>query len=170
LKKRFHRRRYREPGIYPQLALKTANAFAIGSIASPTAALITSKRGGDGRNRVNVDGHLNETFYARLKSSGFLPEIVYDIGAAGGSWAFKIARLFFPQARYELFEPLADVVPPYTNKLAALKETPYKFILHPFALGEKTGTANMAVTSEPTGSTSLDVGLAAHSIIFPACI
>jgi hypothetical protein len=42
--------------------------------------------------------------------------------------------------------------------------------LHPFALGDQSGMTKMAITPDPMGSTTLDVGLAAGTVYFPQII
>ena len=41
-----------------------------------------------------------------LRWLGFRPNVVYDIGASNGIWS-SVAGLVFPEARFELFEPLS---------------------------------------------------------------
>ena len=52
---------------------------------------------------------------ARLKSLGFAPGVVYDIGAYRGGWA-RVAFEVFPSAKFVLFEANAD----HAGALAAL--------------------------------------------------
>jgi len=52
---------------------------------------------------------------ARLKSLGFAPGVVYDIGAYRGGWA-RVASEVFPSAKFVLFEANAD----HAGALAAL--------------------------------------------------
>ncbi|MEM1141611.1 MAG: hypothetical protein AAGI88_03420, partial [Pseudomonadota bacterium] len=44
-------------------------------------------------------------FLGRLANNGFDLSVFYDIGANIGRWTRSVAK-FFPDARYELFEPL----------------------------------------------------------------
>jgi hypothetical protein len=51
-------------------------------------------------------------FFARLKSVGWSPRCVFDVGASEGQWTEAISRVF-PQAEFHLFEPLASASAQY---------------------------------------------------------
>ncbi|NEP79550.1 MAG: hypothetical protein F6K39_16090, partial [Okeania sp. SIO3B3] len=42
-----------------------------------------------------------------LKSRGFNPNVVFDVGAAKGEWT-NLALRYWPTAQYTLFEPLIE--------------------------------------------------------------
>lgn len=81
-----------------------------------------------------------------LKSLGFSPNCIYDIGASNGSWS-KVISTVFPDASYQLFEPLANIAPAYRELLKENLGTGFKATLHSFALGEKCGSASIYMNS-----------------------
>jgi len=52
-------------------------------------------------------GFSHQQTLARLKSLGFVPSVVYDIGAHKGKWT-GMARGIYPEAQYLLFEANSD--------------------------------------------------------------
>jgi hypothetical protein len=42
-----------------------------------------------------------------LKQRGYVPRVVYDVGAADGSWT-RQAMTYWPDSTYVCFEPLAE--------------------------------------------------------------
>ena len=100
-----------------------------------------------------------------LKSLGFSPSCVYDIGAAVGSWT-QAVHYVFPDADFHLFEPLEPFVPVYKLGLEwigqGIKEYTGQEIrrtVYPFALGEKIGTSNIAIGKDvSTSSIFFDKG------------
>jgi FkbM family methyltransferase len=68
---------------------------------------------------------------ARLKSLGFAPAAVYDVGAYRGGWT-KVAAQVFPDAQFLLFEANAD----HATELAAAK---HRYFIA--ALGADDGAA-----------------------------
>lgn len=98
-----------------------------------------------------------------LKSLGFEPETIWDVGASNASWAILCAEVF-PDARYELFEPLAYLDTgykefwesgPYTRSFL---EKPRR-TLHELALGREPGVSKMTVYPSAPGSTLLPIDL-----------
>jgi FkbM family methyltransferase len=89
-----------------------------------------------------------------FKSLGFSPECIYDIGASNGSWS-RVISTVFPDARYHLFEPLAEVVPSYKELLDINLNSKMNATLHPIALGEKCGIASLFMNSSYFGSSFL---------------
>jgi FkbM family methyltransferase len=81
-----------------------------------------------------------------FKSLGFSPECIYDIGASNGFWS-RVVSTVFPNARYHLFEPLAEVVPSYKELLDINLNSKMNATLHPIALGEKCGIASLFMNS-----------------------
>jgi FkbM family methyltransferase len=63
----------------------------------------------------------------------------------------------FPQARFDLFEPLADEIPEYCQKLADCLAKHPQFHLHPVALGAQCKTSTMHLTPNAHGSTALEL-------------
>ena len=105
-----------------------------------------------------------------LASVGFQPSVIYDVGASSCSWCLKNAKAAFPEATYHLFEPLAGTLYEAPLLKSWLEEMPPSTRLHPFALGDHAGMTKMAITPDPRGSTTLDVGLAAGTVYFPQMI
>jgi FkbM family methyltransferase len=107
--------------------------------------------------------HLQEIFqhetnlFRKLKSLGYSPSVVYDIGASNGVWSDTIA-LVQPDSEYHLFEALAGVVDFYREGLAERLQRRTRFHLHPTALGDRPGTAEFFVTHDGFGSSMLDRG------------
>jgi FkbM family methyltransferase len=96
------------------------------------------------------------TLFSRLKEFGYSPTVVYDIGAAGGSWSNRISRVF-TQASFHLFEPLAFSAERYRERLPTVLKAHPNFHLHPIALSSANGKQEMQVFHDPVGSTLLDV-------------
>ncbi|HYG36835.1 MAG TPA: FkbM family methyltransferase [Clostridia bacterium] len=93
----------------------------------------------------------------RLCQLGLKPDHFFDVGASTGRWSVQVAK-DFPEARFDLFEPLADHVPGYREKLeAALLQHPC-FLLHKVALGPESKSTLMYIPDHPVGSTALNLG------------
>ncbi len=96
-------------------------------------------------------------FFERMLEFGWAPTVVFDIGAAHGSWSSVIAEAL-PEARFELFEPLATVDAEYRERLdETLREHP-GFRLHEFALGDRNGEAEFWRMPSAVGSSLLSAG------------
>jgi FkbM family methyltransferase len=104
--------------------------------------------------------------YTRLRSAGFRPDYVYDIGASDGLWSRTLADVF-PHSIFYLFEPLGDHVASYREALGQLP--PARFRVHHSALGETCGSVTIALTPDPRGSTSLEI-VSGPSQIFPEAV
>ncbi len=99
---------------------------------------------------------IERAFFSKLGDLGFAPRCVLDIGASNGSWSSMIAEVF-PEARFEMFEPLAGRRPEYDAGLASVMASRSNLRLHPVALGSENGEA--AFWSETAGvGSSLLVG------------
>jgi len=79
-------------------------------------------------------------FFARLLERGYQPSVIFDIGAANGSWSAALAAVL-PDAQYELFEPLASRHEPYRRSLSERMLDHPRFRLHTVALGDRNGEA-----------------------------
>lgn len=95
-----------------------------------------------------------QAFFSRLQQRGYEPEVVYDIGAANGSWSAAVAEVL-PGARYELFEPLASRHAPYREALAERLRVHPKFRVHDIALGDRNGEAEFWATPNAVASSLL---------------
>jgi FkbM family methyltransferase len=109
------------------------------------------------RRPVPPNGREELPVFARLVEAGFLPSVIYDIGAADGRWSAEVAEIF-PDARFHLFEPLADFLPAYRSSLDTELGRHPNFTLHPVALGAERGQVRMCIKSDGYSSTILDVG------------
>ncbi len=100
--------------------------------------------------------HCERQLFSRLSALGFSPRVVFDVGGSNAAWSTSL-RDVFPEASFELFEPLAGLRPDYDRVLEwALRNNP-SFRLHNIALGESNGHAPF--WSEPAGvGSSLLVG------------
>ncbi len=92
-----------------------------------------------------------------LKSQGFRPQVIFDIGASSGIWSEEMLEVC-PSARYHLFEPLADHADIYKTDLPGRLALRRNLTLHPIALGETNGTVEMLMFRDAYGSSMLDAG------------
>lgn len=88
-----------------------------------------------------------------LKRLGFDPKVIYDVGASNGSWTLPVSRVF-PEARYELFEPLADCNEAYQWGLQQVART-VNSRLHRCALSNGAGAATFKIMGERGEGSSL---------------
>jgi FkbM family methyltransferase len=93
----------------------------------------------------------------QLKAYGYSPDVIYDIGASNGMWSYNINRIF-PQAQYELFEPLSETLAAYRETIEKQLATYPNFRLHKIGLGDTNDAQEMAVFTGGFGSTFLDIG------------
>lgn len=70
--------------------------------------------------------------FSQLKSEGYNPNVIYDVGASDGSWSLELKQLF-SDSQYILFEPL----PECADKLIEISENKPEFMYHPCALGSE---------------------------------
>jgi FkbM family methyltransferase len=106
----------------------------------------------------SADGLDNERRVFRLLSgAGFAPRTVYDIGAADGTWSNCISEIF-PEASFQMFEPLARLFPPFEKNLEWQMRYHPTFRLHAVALGAETKPVTMRVHADGYSSTILDMG------------
>ena len=85
-----------------------------------------------------------EEFFVHLKSLGFLPRTVIDVGVAYGTPPIYEA---FPDAYYFLFEPVRDFEPHLKRQLETLRGE-----YHLCALGAASGEATIFIPETPSGS------------------
>src|SRR6266404_2199477 len=92
-----------------------------------------------------------------LAAKGYHPRVIYDIGGSNGIWSDSIAEVV-PRAEFHAFEPLSQTLPFYERDLKSrLHRLPY-FHLHPVALGDHNGMAEMFVSQDGWGSSLHDRG------------
>lgn len=87
---------------------------------------------------------------------GFTPRSFFDVGASNGCWSARVSKVF-PDAAFELFEPLADS-PPYTERMQIILSKHPRFRLHKFALGAECRKTKMYLPPNLPGSTALELG------------
>jgi len=77
-----------------------------------------------------------------LKQRGYIPKVVYDIGAADGSWT-RQALVYWPDAIYVCFEPLAE----RKKDLDALQASrPEQILVKACGVGDVDGELPIGVT------------------------
>lgn len=79
---------------------------------------------------------------ADLKQRGFVFDTIFDVGASIGRWSLE-AQKIYPDARFELFEPLAGRFEPVNEKSVIgqiLGAT-----LHPVALSDSNGAGEIKI-------------------------
>ena len=100
----------------------------------------------------------------RLKRAGFSPAVIFDVGASNGAWSV-VARGVFPDARYELFEPLLDCNPDYDRGIAQVRKMP-NIRLHACALADQPGRMTLHMMgARGAGSSLIGKGYAASKPI-----
>lgn len=109
-----------------------------------------------------------------LRWLGYQPSIIFDIGSSNTVWS-AMAWMVFPQARFHLFEPLAELSDAYSAGKRQhpaicrfLENATYR--IHPVALGQTNGRCAFRWFDGDAGSTSLPMkehGSAAKSIDLP---
>ena len=77
---------------------------------------------------------------ADLKKRGFVFDTIFDVGASIGRWSQE-AQKVFPDARFELFEPLAGRFVPVDEK-SVIGQIP-NATLHPVALSDSNGSGEI---------------------------
>lgn len=92
-----------------------------------------------------------------FKERGANIATIYDVGSASGAWTLQIAPVF-PDARFELFEPLWNMEPNYKRSRETLKQSLQNSRISPYALGETNGETEIHLFSGAVGSTTLPIG------------
>lgn len=101
-------------------------------------------------------GDMDARIGRAIKAAGYSFPVVYDVGGSNGAWV-SIMRKVFPESRFEIFEPLAEINPDYRKILSHLKGTHQESYLHPIAIGERDGTTTINIYDDPSASTTLKV-------------
>jgi len=98
-------------------------------------------------------------YRALLRGESF--DFIFDVGAARGDWSM-MAKEFFPEAKYVLFEPLDE-------RSVELSELAKKegFTIVNKAVGAKSGNIELYVTSDLDGTGIADNGTNAPKRSFP---
>lgn len=93
---------------------------------------------------------------AQLRKVGLELRHFFDVGACVGGWTRHV-RLDFPEATFDMFEPLAEHSPVLRERLAAVQDGKL-CRLHKVALGAETRRATMYMFPDNIpGSTSLEL-------------
>ena len=92
----------------------------------------------------------------RLKAFGYIPQIIYDIGASNGAWSQSVATIC-PESTYHLFEPLADHLDHYREVMTSNLAAHPNFTLHKIGLGDDNATLEMAIFGNAVGSTFIEI-------------
>ena len=93
-------------------------------------------------------------FFQRLVKFGYAPKVIYDVGAAKGTWSRMTARIF-PAATFHLFEPLLDHFDGYRAPMTKVLEAHPQFSLHEIALGNLTKPQVIHMTPDGVSSSLL---------------
>jgi FkbM family methyltransferase len=93
-----------------------------------------------------------------IKQRGYVFPTIYDVGGSNGSWVNIMSKVF-PQSRFELFEPLAEIHPKYKEILVYLKGIHAESYMNPIAIGDRDGSIKLNIYDDPSASTTLPVGL-----------
>jgi FkbM family methyltransferase len=94
---------------------------------------------------------------AQLRKIGIAPKHFFDIGACNGSWTRHIG-LDFPEATFDMFEPLTDHAPALRERLEPTADG-VKRRLHRVALGPESKQTRMFMYPDNlAGSTALELG------------
>jgi FkbM family methyltransferase len=91
---------------------------------------------------------------ALLSKLGVRLRHFFDIGASNGVWSTQVSA-DFPEATFDLFEPLVDHVPAYREKLEPRLAGHPGFRLHKLALGAECKKSSFYLYSTPVSSTGL---------------
>jgi len=91
----------------------------------------------------------------QLRKLGLNVRHFFDVGASNGRWSSRISQ-DFPEATFDLFEPLIDLAPEYRRNMAATLSRHPKFRLHKVALGPECKRGSMFLyPNNLVGSTAL---------------
>ncbi len=94
----------------------------------------------------------------QLRKAGVEPRLLFDGGASNGRWTRRVSQAF-PEATFELFEPLIDHAPEYREGMEQLLAAHPRFGLHKVALGQTCRPAQMHIDKNLVGSTALELGM-----------
>lgn len=92
--------------------------------------------------------HCESQFFTRLVELGLDVSCIVDVGGSNAAWSTSLAPVF-PNARFELFEPLAGRREEYDRVLEWALRTHPNFRMHNIALGDENGVASL--WNEPSG-------------------
>ncbi len=96
-----------------------------------------------------------------ISERGYSFPTIYDVGGSNGAWTSIMSKVF-PQSRFELFEPLAEINMAYKEQLKHLKAIHTKANMNAVAIGDSDGKIDIHMSNDPTGSTTLPIGESAN--------
>lgn len=98
-------------------------------------------------------GHL-ETFelFDIIRSEGFYPKVIYDIGGHIGTWTL-LAKSVFPNAAIHIFEPLQVHIQELEKNLCDLKD----IFIHQYALGNVNKETQINLSTRSDSSSILSI-------------
>ena len=91
--------------------------------------------------------HRMDDALCRIKKLGIAPKCIVDVGAAEGKWTQK-AMHYWPDAHYELIEPIKEQVPTLDNLVAEHDNVNY----HTVVAGAELGSVPFSVSEDLDGS------------------
>lgn len=95
-----------------------------------------------------------------LKQRGYVPNVVYDVGAADGSWT-RHAMTYWPDSTYVCFEPLAE----RKKDLDALQASrPSQILVEACGIGDADGELTIGVTDSLWDSSFAYSGSSARTV------
>jgi FkbM family methyltransferase len=115
-------------------------------------------------NAIEMFAQCEKRFFSRLVDRGYEASVVYDIGAANGSWSEAIAEVF-PNASFELFEPLASRNAEYREVLDERLRGRPNFRVHEIALSDHNGESQFWAAPNAVGSSLVARGMPAEQMI-----
>ncbi len=89
---------------------------------------------------LNAKNNLLHTFYSVLKSAGFDPGHIVDVGANHGTWT-REALNYFPGSTYTLIEPQAQM----KDSVKDLLENNPNITFHAVGAGKRSGTFDFTI-------------------------
>ncbi len=100
-----------------------------------------------------------EAALSGLRHRGYKPAVVYDVGAAIGSWT-ALAAAFWPDSRFYCFEPLSE----RRAALAELAKTSPQVAVHHIGISDTDGALELTVTDDLWGSSFAYTGTQHRSV------
>jgi FkbM family methyltransferase len=105
-------------------------------------------------------GEVDRRRLCLLQKLGIELRHFFDVGASDGCWSSTMSEEF-PEATFELFEPLIDHAPAYRKNIEVTLASHPRFRLHKVALGNECKRAKMYLYPDNlVGSTALELGTA----------
>lgn len=87
----------------------------------------------------------HKLFLEKIKQRGYKLDVFYDIGANVGRWSRECQQIF-PEARFELFEPLSGRLPEL-DKLSNIDKIPMA-TMHPIAISNSNQQGNIKILGD----------------------